>query len=70
MPIITPETGAKRLKTDREMTYPKNKDIDETIHHKPKKEDVYETDTHKTYNIIVGQTKDKLQEETASDTTF
>ena len=52
------------------MTYPKNKDIDETIHHKPKKEDVYETDTHKTYNIIVGQTKDKLQEETASDTTF
>ena len=70
MPTITPETGTESPKTDREMIYLKNKDIDETIHNKSKKEDVCETDTHKTYNIIVGQTNDKLQEEAASDATF
>ena len=34
------------------------------------KKDVYETDTHKIYNLIVGHTNKKLQEKVASDSTL
>ena len=44
------------------MAYNKNKNIGETSHQKLRKRDVYETDMHKIYNIIVGKTNKKLQE--------
>ena len=31
---------------------------------------MYETDIHKIYNIIVGQTNEKIQENSALDATF
>ena len=54
MPTIT-ELGAERPKTDGEMTYLKNKNIYESIRQKLRKKDVYKSDTHKIYNLIVGQ---------------
>ena len=41
MPTIT-ELGTDRPKTDGEMTYLKKKNIDEAIHQKLRKKDVYE----------------------------
>ena len=70
MPAIIPETGADRPKTDADMTYPKNKNIDKAIRHKLRKKDVYETDMHKIYNCIVGKTDEKLQNKAESDTTL
>ena len=70
MPTIIPDTGAKRPKTDRKMTYLKNNNIDENIHQKLRKKDVYQNDMHNIYNIIVGHTNEQLQENTASDATF
>ena len=61
MPTLIPETGAKRTKTDRKMTYLKNNNIDEDVHQKLMNKDVYETDMHNIYNNIVGQTKEHLQ---------
>ena len=52
--IIT-DMGVKFPKMDAEMNYPKNNNIDEDIRQKLRKKDVYETDMHKIYNIIVGQ---------------
>ena len=52
------------------MTYLEKKNINETIHQKLRKKDVYESDMHKIYNIIVGQTDEQLQEKAASDATF
>ena len=46
------------------------KNIDEAIPHKLRKKDVYETDMHKIYNLIMGQTNEQLQEEAALDTTL
>ena len=55
MPTIIPEMGTESPKTDVETTYPKEKNIDEAIHQKLRNKDVYETDMHKIYNIIVGK---------------
>ena len=60
MPTIIPDTGTKRPKTDGKMTYLKKNNIDKDIHQKLRKKDVYETDMHNIYNIIVGQTNKKL----------
>ena len=42
------------------MTYLINKSIEESIHLKMRKKDVYETDMHKIYKIIVGKINDQL----------
>ena len=65
-----PDTGAKLLRMDREMTYHKNNNIDEAIHQKLRKKDWYETDMHNIYNLIVGQTNDILKDNAESDATF
>ena len=46
MPTIT-VLGIKRPKTDGEMTYLEERNIDEAICQKLKKKDVYESDMHK-----------------------
>ena len=56
MPTTIPETGAKRPNTYGKMTYLKKNNIDEDIHQKLRKKDVYETDMHNIYNNMVGQT--------------
>ena len=58
MPTIIPDTGAKRTKTDIDMTYLKKKNIDEAICQKLRKKDLYETVMHTIYNLIVGQTNE------------
>ena len=62
--------GTERPKTDGEMTYLEKNNIDEPIHQKLRKKDVYESDMQKIYNLIVGQTNEQLQEKAASDATF
>ena len=52
------------------MTYLKKKNIDEAIHKKLRKMNVYKSDMHKIYNLIVGQTNEQLQEKAALDATF
>ena len=52
------------------MTYLEKKNIDEAIHQKRSKKDIYKSDMHKIYNLIVGQTNEQLQEKAASETTF
>ena len=69
MPTIT-ELGTERPKTDGEMTYLKKNNIDEAIHKKLRRKDVYKSDMHKIYNLIVVQTNEKLQEKAALDSTF
>ena len=69
MPTIT-ELGTERLKTDGDMTYLDKKNINEAIRQKLRKKDVYESDMHKIYNLIVGQTNEQLKEKAASDVTF
>ena len=59
MPTIIPDTGVERPKTDEEMVYLENKNIEEAIHKKLRKKDVYETEMYNIYNIIVGQTNEK-----------
>ena len=44
------------------MTYLENNNIDEAIRQKLRKKDVYESDMHNIYNLIVGQTNEQLQE--------
>ena len=61
MPTVT-ELGTERPKPDGEMTYLEKKNIDEAIRQKLKKKDVYESDMHKIYNLIMGQTNEQLQE--------
>ena len=46
----------KHPKMDAEMIYLKNKNIDDATHLKLRNKYVYETEIHKIYNIIVGQT--------------
>ena len=60
----------ERHKTDREIIYLKNNNIEEAIRHKLRKNDVYETYMHKIYNIIVGKTNYKLQDKAESDVIF
>ena len=52
------------------MKWLKKNNIDKSILQKLRKKDVYETEIHKIYNLIVGQINDKLQEKAASDATF
>ena len=59
MPTIT-ELGTERPKTDGDMTYLEKKNIDEAILQNLRKKDVYESDMHKIYNLIVGQTNEQL----------
>ena len=69
MPTI-PNLGIQRLRTDAETTYLNKKNINEAIHQKLRKKDVYKSDMHNIYNLIVGQTNEQLQKNAASDTTF
>ena len=69
MPNIT-ELGTELSKTDGEMTYLKKNNIDESIFKKIRKKDVYKSDMHKIYTLIVVQTNEQLQEKSASDATF
>ena len=62
--------GDGHPKTDGKMTYPEKRNINKAIHQKLSKKDVYETDMHKIYNIIVGQTNGKFHEKAASGATF
>ena len=57
MPTIT-ELGTERPKKDGEMTYLEKKNIDESIRQNLRKKDVYKSDMHKIYNLIVGQTNE------------
>ena len=57
MPTIN-DLVIERRKTDGEMTYLKNKNIDEAIRQNLRKKDFYESDMHKIYNPIVGQTNE------------
>ena len=60
MPTIT-ELGTDRPKTDGEMTYLKKNNLDESIHKKLRRKDVYKSDMHKIYNLIVGQNIDNYK---------
>ena len=66
MPIIN-DLGTKLPKTDEDMTYLEENNIDEAIRQNLRKKDVYKSDMHKIYNLIVGQTNEQLQEKAASD---
>ena len=67
MTTITPDTIIDILKMDVEMTYFKKNNIDEAIHQKLRKKDVYKTDMHKIYNIILAQKNRQLQEKEKLD---
>ena len=60
MPTIVTDTGAERTKTDAEITYLENKNIDEAVRQKLRNKDVYETEIHRIYNLTVGQTNKQL----------
>ena len=64
MPTIT-DLVIERPKTDGEMTYLEEKNINEAIRQKLRKNDVYKSDMQKIYNMIVGQTNEQLQEKAA-----
>ena len=70
MPTINPYKDVNLPKSDIEMTYPEKKNINEVINHKPRKKDIYETNMHNIYNLIVADTNKPLQDKAASDTTF
>ena len=55
------ELGTDHLKTDEEMTYLEKNNINEAIRQNLRKKDVYESEMHKIYNLIVGQTNEQLQ---------
>ena len=69
MPTIT-DLCIERPKADGELTYLEKNNIKEAIRQKLRKKDVYESDMHKIYNLIVGQMNEQLQEKAASDATF
>ena len=52
------------------MTYLEKKCFDEAICQNLRKKDVYESDMHKMYNLIVVQTNEQLQDKAASDAAF
>ena len=62
--------GVERPNTDTEITYLKNKNIDEAISQKLRNKDVFESDMHMIYNIIVGHTNKQLQKKAELDATF
>ena len=47
IPTIVTDTGAERTKTDAEITYLENKNIDEAVRQQLRNKDVYEIDMHK-----------------------
>ena len=69
MPNIT-DLGIKRPKMDGKIAYLKINNNDKSTLQNMRKRDVYESDMHKIYNLIVGQTNEKLQEKAASGATF
>ena len=70
MPTIIPVTGTESTNTDKEMTYLENNNIDEDIRQKLRKKDMYGTEMHNIYNIIMDNKNDKLKYKVASDSTF
>ena len=70
MSTIAPNMVVQHPNTDVDITYLKNKSIDEYIHQKLRNKDVYETDMHNIYNLIVGQKNKQLKEKAAYYTTF
>ena len=54
MQTIIHDTGVEHPKTEVDITYLEKKNIDEDIHQKLRKKDVYKTEMHKIYNLIVG----------------
>ena len=56
MTIIIPDTGVERAKTNVEVTYLNNNNIDKAIHQKLRKKVMYETNMLKIYSITVGKT--------------
>ena len=52
------------------MTQIEKNNIDEYIRQKLRKKDIYKSDMHKIYNIIVGQTDEQLQDKAVSEATF
>ena len=69
MPTIT-DLGTERPKTDLDMTYLEKNNIDAAIRQNMRKEDVYQLDMQKIYNLIVVQTNEQLKEKAASDATL
>ena len=69
MPTIT-DLVTEFQKTDREITYLKNNNIDEAIRQNLRKKDFYKSNMHKIYNLMVVQTNEQLQEKAVSDATF
>ena len=59
---ITPDTGVEFPKMDAKVTYLENNNINEDICQKLRNKDVYETGMQNIYNLILGQTNEKLQE--------
>ena len=70
IPTIIPDMGVERPKTDAEITYLKKRNINDAIRQKLRKKDVYETNTHKIFNIIVGHTNDQIQKKVALESTL
>ena len=70
MPTIIPDTSAKRLKMNVEMTYLKNNIIGKAIRQKLRKKYLYKTYMHNIYNITVGHTNYKIKKKAVSDATF
>ena len=62
--------GVKHANMDAYMTYLENKNINEAICQKPRKNYVYEINMHNIYNIILDQTNKKLQDKAASEATL
>ena len=60
-----PDSGIERPKTYAEITYTDKKNIDEDKRQNLRKKDAYDSDMHKIYNLIVGQTNEQLQEKAA-----
>ena len=54
------DTVAEYTKTDTEMTKTKKNNINEALHQKLRKNDVYETDIHEIDNLIVSHTNEQL----------
>ena len=70
IPKRIPYTGIDNTKTYVGTTYLKKKNIDKAISHKLSKRYVYKTDTHKIYNVILGQKNEQIQDKAESDSTF
>ena len=69
IPTIT-DLGTECPKKDGETTYLEKNNIDEAIRQNLRKKDLYKSDIHNIYNLIVGQMNEQLQEKAATDATF